>query len=132
MSDNKPLIFTAHNGIKIIITKMTEEECDELIRRVRATKSTLEEEPMICEVKAGKYKVRFRIEQEDDGSYFGYCPQLKGCVSDGETLEELRQNLEDAVILYINSLLRHGEEIPAGEYIEVLGKEAGGDSNGTP
>ena len=100
-------------------TKMTEEECDELIRRVRAAKST-EEEPTICEVKAGKYKVCFRVEQEDDGSYFGYCPQLKGCVSDGETLEELRQNLEDAAILYINSLMRHGEEIPAGEYVTPI------------
>lgn len=64
-----------------------------------------------------KFNVRFHVEQEEDGSYFGYCPQLKGCVSDGETLEELRQNLEDAAFLYLNSLMRHDEEIPAGEYV---------------
>ena len=106
-------------------TPMTEEECDDLIQRVRAkteAEELTEEKPMICEVKAGKYKVRFKVEKDTDGSYFGYCPDLKGCASDGETMEELRQNLEDAATLYINSLLRHGGEIPAGEYITLCGE----------
>ena len=63
------------------------------------------------------FLVRFCVEQDTDGSYFGYCPQLKGCIADGKTLEELQKNLEDAVILYLDSMMHHNEEVPTGEYI---------------
>lgn len=63
------------------------------------------------------YLIRFCIEQDEDGSFFGHCPQLEGCIADGKDMKELLKNLEDAAHLYLESLLRHGEDIPTGECI---------------
>jgi predicted RNase H-like HicB family nuclease len=41
------------------------------------------------------------IEQDEDGIYIGRVPNLKGCVSQGDTLDELIINLRDAVKLYL-------------------------------
>ena len=44
-------------------------------------------------------------------------PELPGCNSHGETLEEAVENLEDARVLYIASLLDDGIEVPEPEQI---------------
>ena len=41
------------------------------------------------------------IEQDEDGMYVGRVPQLRGCVTQGETVDELIENLQDAVKLYL-------------------------------
>ena len=43
------------------------------------------------------------IEKDDDG-YFAYCPELKGCHTQGDTLEEAYNNLKEAVDLYLETL----------------------------
>ena len=43
------------------------------------------------------------IEQDDDG-IFAYCPELKGCHTQGETVEEALNNLREAAELYIETL----------------------------
>ena len=72
-------------------------------------------------MEARSYLIRFCIERDEDGSFFGYCPQLEGCLADGEDMEELVKNLKDAARLYLESLVRHGEVIPTGECIILLG-----------
>ena len=52
------------------------------------------------------------IEKADDGSYSAYVPDLPGCVSCGETLDEVRKLIEQAVNLHIDSLRSHGELVP--------------------
>jgi predicted RNase H-like HicB family nuclease len=52
------------------------------------------------------------IEKASDGSYSGYVPDLPGCVSCGDTPEEVRTLIEQAVELHIASLRRHGEPVP--------------------
>ena len=52
------------------------------------------------------------IEKADDGSYSAYVPDLPGCVSCGETLDEVRKLIEQAVNLHIDSLRNHGEPVP--------------------
>ncbi len=52
------------------------------------------------------------IEKADDGSYSAYVPDLPGCVSCGDTPEEVRNLIEQAVNLHIDSLRRHGEPVP--------------------
>lgn len=42
------------------------------------------------------------IEQDEDGMYVGRVPQLRGCVTQGKTIDELVERLKDAVRLYIN------------------------------
>ena len=51
-------------------------------------------------------------EQAPEGGYVAFVPALPGCHTQGETLEEAEQNVKQAVALYIESLLAHGEAIP--------------------
>ena len=41
------------------------------------------------------------IEQDEDGVYVGRIPDLKGCVTQGDTIDELIVNLKDAAKLYL-------------------------------
>jgi predicted RNase H-like HicB family nuclease len=52
------------------------------------------------------------IEKADDGSYSAFVPDLPGCVSCGETIEEVRELIQEAIDLHIDSLRRHGEPVP--------------------
>jgi len=52
------------------------------------------------------------IEKAGDGSYSAYVPDLPGCVACGDTADEARQLIAEAVVLHIESLRRHGEPVP--------------------
>lgn len=52
------------------------------------------------------------IEKAGDGSYSAYVPDLPGCASCGDTLEEARKLINEAVRLHIDSLRCHGEPVP--------------------
>jgi predicted RNase H-like HicB family nuclease len=52
------------------------------------------------------------IEKAADGSYSAYVPDLPGCVACGDTLQEARAMIEEAVGLHIDSLRNHGEPVP--------------------
>ena len=41
------------------------------------------------------------IEQDVDGVYVGKIPELRGCVTQGDSLDELLVNLKDAINLYL-------------------------------
>jgi len=43
------------------------------------------------------------IEQDSDG-VFAYCPELKGCQTQGDTVEEALANLREAAALYLETL----------------------------
>jgi len=43
------------------------------------------------------------IEADEDG-YYAYCPELEGCQSQGDTLEETQNNMREAVSLYLSTL----------------------------
>jgi predicted RNase H-like HicB family nuclease len=43
------------------------------------------------------------IEQDNDG-VFAYCPELKGCHTQGDTVEEAFSNLREAAELYLETL----------------------------
>lgn len=59
------------------------------------------------------------IEQDEDGVYVAECPALKGCYSQGATIEEALENIKDAIRLNIEDRQAVGENIP----VEVLIKE---------
>ena len=55
----------------------------------------------------------YAIVIEDAGDNFSaYVPDLPGCVSTGTTVDEVTANIRDAISLHIESLRKHGEEIP--------------------
>ena len=43
------------------------------------------------------------IEADEDG-YYAYCPELEGCQSEGDTLEDAQNNIREAVSLYLSTL----------------------------
>lgn len=60
-------------------------------------------------------KITFKIEicvEDDDNGFHAYCSALKGVHVGGETIEEALENAKEAVILYIKSLIKHGDPIP--------------------
>ncbi len=42
-------------------------------------------------------KVKVGVHKVEEGGYWGEVPSLPGCFTQGETLEELKQNLYEAV-----------------------------------
>ena len=57
-------------------------------------------------------KYVYVIERADDGSYSAYVPDLPGCTTSGDTIEEVKRNIQDAVDSYIESLRENNEPIP--------------------
>jgi predicted RNase H-like HicB family nuclease len=50
-----------------------------------------------------KLKLSAIIEKDEQG-YFAYCPELKGCHTQGDTFEEALANLQEAAELYVETL----------------------------
>ena len=44
------------------------------------------------------------LEPSEEGGYTVYVPSLPGCISEGETEEEARRNIEEAIQLYLEVL----------------------------
>jgi len=56
-----------------------------------------------------KYDVVF--EEQPEGGYTALVPSLPGCVSEGDTFEEAKKNISDAIKLYLEDMEADGEEI---------------------
>jgi predicted RNase H-like HicB family nuclease len=52
------------------------------------------------------------IEKSADGSFSAYVPDLPGCVTCGDSVEEVKQLIGEAVLLHLDSLRRHSEVVP--------------------
>ncbi len=64
-------------------------------------------------------------ERASDGGYGAYIPDLPGCVALGETLEETRRLIREAVEMHLEAMRADGEPIPEpsaiSEYVEADG-----------
>ncbi len=49
------------------------------------------------------YKVNIIIERDNYG-YYAYCPEMDGCHTQGESLEEVLHNIKEAIELYLETL----------------------------
>lgn len=65
------------------------------------------------------YTFRAIIEKDDPG-YRGYVPTLPGLHTCGDTIEEVRGNLKEALQCHLESLIKHRELIPQEEGIEII------------
>jgi predicted RNase H-like HicB family nuclease len=52
-------------------------------------------------VKALEYNAIFQ--KEEEGGYSVWVPDLPGCASQGETLDEAMSNIEEAIALYLEN-----------------------------
>ncbi|MBK7127682.1 MAG: type II toxin-antitoxin system HicB family antitoxin [Dehalococcoidia bacterium] len=55
----------------------------------------------------------YRIEEVEEGGYFGQVVELPACVTEGLTLDETITNLRDALALYIEVADEDGIEVSA-------------------
>ncbi|MBN2487759.1 MAG: type II toxin-antitoxin system HicB family antitoxin [Methanosarcinaceae archaeon] len=58
---------------------------------------------------------RILLRKEGEGGYTVIVPSLPGCITYGDTIEEGIEMAREAIELYIESLIEHGEEIPTEE-----------------
>jgi predicted RNase H-like HicB family nuclease len=52
-----------------------------------------------------------------------FCPAFKGLHADGATEKEAVRNAANAAVVYIESLISHGEPLPLGPYCSVHEEE---------
>jgi len=69
-------------------------------------------------------KFRILIEQDEDGVFVATCPTLPGCVSEGKTRSEAKENITEAIRGYLDSLEKHGDPIPPPIQEEMVDVEA--------
>ena len=50
------------------------------------------------------------IHEEPDGGFWGEVPALPGCYSQGETVDELKQNIREAITGVLEVLKEQGRE----------------------
>jgi antitoxin HicB len=58
---------------------------------------------------------RILLTKEPEGGFTVNVPALPGCITFGQNMEEAVAMAKDAIELYIESLLAHGETIPTEE-----------------
>ena len=56
------------------------------------------------------------IVEKDEHGFYAWCPELKGCQSQGDTLEQAMANIKEAIELYL-------ETLPANDRNVLLSRE---------
>jgi len=55
---------------------------------------------------------RILLNKEPEGGFTVTVPALPGCITFGKNIEEAIEHAKEAISLYIESLVAHGEAIP--------------------
>ena len=58
---------------------------------------------------------RILLTKEPEGGFTVNDPTLPGCITYGENMEKAIITAKDAIELYLESLIAHGEQIPTEE-----------------
>ncbi len=53
----------------------------------------------------------------EDGYWVIECPSLPGCISQGKTQAEALENIHEAIEVWIESAIAHGDPIPEDTYV---------------
>jgi len=73
-------------------------------------------------MKGGIDKMKYKtiIKRDDDGWYIAECPAIPGCVSQGRTLKEIKENIKDAITDCLEVLNKRAEREKAKHKEELL------------
>ena len=58
------------------------------------------------------YSYSVFYESAPEGGYVAFVPALPGCHTQGGTLAETEGNIKEAIEVYLESLIAHGEPVP--------------------
>ena len=64
-------------------------------------------------------KIKVVVHDAEEGGYWGEVPALPGCVSQGETIEELTHNLREAIEGYLSVDVAEPEPQGEGRVLEL-------------
>lgn len=64
------------------------------------------------------YRFSVVVEKDSEG-YFVFCPELQGCYTQGDTYEEVLDNIRDAIRLHIADREESEEEISQFESVSL-------------
>lgn len=59
------------------------------------------------------------FEKSGDGSIWARVPDLDGCYSCGNSVEEAKNNVKEAIALYLEDLKAEGKPIPAPSHLKA-------------
>ena len=62
------------------------------------------------------YNFTVVIEKDEDGYYVGYVPSIKGCHTQGKTIDELMKNVKEAIELCLEV---EGKKIEPEKFVGV-------------
>ncbi len=64
-------------------------------------------------------RLNILVEKDSDG-YFAYCPELEGCHTQGDSLDEVLENIKEAIELYLETITEEEKrEIQTKEIIST-------------
>lgn len=72
------------------------------------------------------YTFRIIIEPDENNTFHGYVPSLPGCHTWGESIEQTKKNLKDAIRAYIASLIADKKSVPKEmglEFFETISEK---------
>ena len=69
-----------------------------------------------------QYRLSVIVEKDKDG-YIALCPELEGCYTQGDTYEEVMENIRDAIQLHIEDRLSMGETIDTYDTVSLTSLE---------
>lgn len=67
--------------------------------------------------------------EKADGNYSAYAPEVPGCVSAGDTVEETRENMIEALEFHVEGMLEDGESLDGITGSFPVGETAGHGQN---
>ena len=50
--------------------------------------------------------------EKAEGNYSAYVPDLPGCIATGQTVQEVEQEIREAIRFHIDGLLEDGQPVP--------------------
>lgn len=61
------------------------------------------------------YHYKVVIEPQEEGGFTAYIPSLPGCVTEGETYEEVVSNIKEALELYLETMKEKNQTIKSDD-----------------
>lgn len=69
-------------------------------------------------------KISFVIEPDGD-RYFGWSPDFSGVLVEGDTLDEAKENLKQAMLLHIETMMINDISLPKSVFVRHSEKKQG-------
>ena len=69
--------------------------------------------PEIAGLNLSPRRVLLSQDADNDGFWTVECPELRGCISQGESVESALEGIKEAMELWLETALEMGDHIPA-------------------